>query len=62
LLADARRDLGRIEEVVPGASGVTRRLAEVLYLIRELTYIPRNRRQSGTIPGRNAPMTTSRLW
>ena len=41
VLADARRDLSRIEEVVPGASPMTRRLAEILYLIRELTYIPR---------------------
>jgi hypothetical protein len=39
--ADARRDLSRIEEVVPGAIALTRRIAEVLYLIRELTYIPR---------------------
>jgi hypothetical protein len=39
--ADARRDLSRIEEVVPGAVALTRRVAEVLYLIRELTYIPR---------------------
>jgi len=39
--ADARRDLSRIEEIVPGANALTRRLAEVLYLIRELTYIPR---------------------
>ena len=39
--ADARRDLSRIEEVVPGAITLTRRVAEVLYLIRELTYLPR---------------------
>ena len=38
---DARRDLSRIEVVVPGATALTRRVAEVLYLIRELTYIPR---------------------
>jgi hypothetical protein len=38
---DARRDLSRIEAVVPGAVALTRRVAEVLYLIRELTYIPR---------------------
>lgn len=39
--ADARRDLSRIEQIVPGATALTRRVAEVLYLIRELTYIPR---------------------
>ena len=39
--ADARRDLSRIEDVVPGAVALTRRVAEILYLIRELTYIPR---------------------
>jgi hypothetical protein len=39
--ADARRDLSRIEEVVPGAVPLTRRVAEVLYLIRELGYIPK---------------------
>jgi hypothetical protein len=38
---DARRELSRIEEVVPDASALTRRVAEVLYLIRELSYIPR---------------------
>lgn len=38
---DARRELSRIEEVVPGASAYTRRVAEVLYLIREMSYIPR---------------------
>jgi hypothetical protein len=39
---DARRELSRIEEVVPGASTQTRRVAEVLYLIREMSYIPRS--------------------
>ena len=39
--ADARRDLSRIEQIVPGSTALTRRVAEVLYLIRELTYIPR---------------------
>jgi hypothetical protein len=38
---DVRRELGRIEEVVPGATALTRRVAEVLFLIREIGYIPR---------------------
>ncbi|MGE0683039.1 MAG: BREX system P-loop protein BrxC [Candidatus Binatia bacterium] len=38
---DARRELGRIEEVVPQATPFTRRMAEVLYLIREIAYVPR---------------------
>jgi hypothetical protein len=38
---DVRRELSRIEEVVPGATALTRRIAEVLFLIREITYIPR---------------------
>lgn len=38
---DVRRELSRIEEVVPGATELTRRLAEVLYLIREIAYVPR---------------------
>jgi hypothetical protein len=38
---DVRRELSRIEEVVPGASALTRRVAEVLFLIREIAYIPR---------------------
>jgi hypothetical protein len=38
---DVRRELSRIEEVVPGATPLTRRVAEVLYLIREITYVPR---------------------
>jgi hypothetical protein len=38
---DVRRELGRIEEVVPGATLLTRRLAEVLYLIREIAFVPR---------------------
>jgi hypothetical protein len=38
---DVRRELSRIEEVVPGATPLTRRVAEVLFLIREITYIPR---------------------
>jgi hypothetical protein len=38
---DVRRELSRIEEVVPGATPLTRRVAEVLFLIREIGYIPR---------------------
>jgi hypothetical protein len=38
---DVRRELSRIEEVVPGATALTRRVAEVLFLIREIAYIPR---------------------
>lgn len=38
---DVRRELARIEEVVPGATALTRRVAEVLYLIREIPYVPR---------------------
>ena len=39
---DIRRELSRIEEVVPGATALTRRVAEVLFLIREIHYIPRS--------------------
>jgi hypothetical protein len=38
---DVRRELSRIEEVVPGGTPLTRRVAEVLYLIREIVYVPR---------------------
>ncbi|WP_447972352.1 BREX system P-loop protein BrxC [Nitrospira sp. Kam-Ns4a] len=38
---DIRRELSRIEEVVPGASALTRRVAEVLFLIHEIKYVPR---------------------
>jgi hypothetical protein len=38
---DVRRELSHIEEVVPGASALTRRVAEVLFLIREIAYVPR---------------------
>lgn len=38
---DVRRELSRIEEVVLGANALTRRVAEVLYLIREIAYVPR---------------------
>lgn len=38
---DVRREMNRIEDVVPKATYLTRRVAEVLYLVRELRYIPR---------------------
>jgi hypothetical protein len=38
---DARRELSRIEEVVPDSTALTRRVAEVLYLMRGVNYIPR---------------------
>ena len=38
---DVRRELSRIERVVPGANALTRRVAEVLFLIREIGYVPR---------------------
>ncbi len=38
---DVRREMSRIEDVVPGATPLTRHVAEVLYLIHEISYIPR---------------------
>jgi hypothetical protein len=38
---DVRRELSRIEDVVPEAVPLTRKVAEVLYLIGEVPYIPR---------------------
>lgn len=38
---DVRREMNRIEDVVPRSTSLTRRVAEVLYLVRELRYIPR---------------------
>ena len=38
---DVRRELSRVEEVVEGATAVTRRVAEVLFLIRDVGHIPR---------------------
>jgi len=38
---DVRRELSRIQDVVPESTELTRRVAEVLFLIREITYIPR---------------------
>ena len=40
---DVRTELSRIKETVPGATGLTPRVAEVLYLIRELPFIPRTK-------------------
>lgn len=39
---DVRKELARISEVVPGATDLTRRVAEVLYLIRDISYIPKS--------------------
>lgn len=38
---DVRKELSRITERVAGATDLTRRVAEVLYLIREIGYIPK---------------------
>lgn len=38
---DVRKELSRITERVSGATDLTRRVAEVLYLIREIGYIPK---------------------
>lgn len=40
---DVRTELSRIRAAVPGATGLTSQVAEVLYLVRELAYIPRTR-------------------
>jgi hypothetical protein len=40
---DVRTELARIKEIVPGATPLTPRVAEVLYLIRELPFIPRTK-------------------
>lgn len=40
---DVRTEISRIRQVVPGATGLTHRVAEVLYLVRELAYIPRTK-------------------
>lgn len=39
---DVRREMSRIEEVVPGAGPLTRHIAEVLYLVQQLPYVPRS--------------------
>lgn len=38
---DVRTELKKIETIVPDANELTRRVAEVIYLIQELAYIPR---------------------
>jgi hypothetical protein len=38
---DIRKELSQIEKVVTGANSLTRRVAEILFLIDELPYIPR---------------------
>jgi hypothetical protein len=38
---DVRREISLIEEAVPGATSLTRRVAEVLYLAGEVPYVPR---------------------
>lgn len=38
---DVRTDISRISKVVPDANGFTASVAEVLFLVRELEYIPR---------------------
>lgn len=40
---DVRTELSRIKDVVPGATPLTAHVAEVLFLIREIPYIPRTR-------------------
>lgn len=38
---DVRTELSRLKETVPGATPLTPRVAEVLYLVREVPFIPR---------------------
>lgn len=38
---DVRRELSLIEQVVPGSTALTRRVAEVLHVIHEIAYVPR---------------------
>ena len=40
---DVRTEISRIKDSVPGATRPTQKVAEVLYLIRELAYIPRTK-------------------
>ncbi|MFO0579206.1 MAG: BREX system P-loop protein BrxC [Polyangia bacterium] len=40
---DVRTELARIKDVVPGATPLTAHVAEVLFLIRELPYVPSTR-------------------
>jgi hypothetical protein len=40
---DVRTELSRLKDIVPGATPLTSRVAEVLFLIREVPFIPRTR-------------------
>ena len=40
---DIRTELSRLKDIVPGATALTPRVAEVLFLIRELPFIPRTK-------------------
>ncbi len=40
---DVRTELSRIKDTVPNATSMTSRVAEVLYLVRELPFIPRSK-------------------
>ena len=40
---DVRTELSRIKDVVPGATALTPRVAEVLFLIREVPFVPRSK-------------------
>jgi hypothetical protein len=40
---DVRTELSRIKETVPGATLLTQRVAEVLFLVREVPFIPRTK-------------------
>ena len=40
---DVRTELSRIKDTVPGATALTSRVAEVLFLIREIPFIPRSK-------------------
>ncbi len=40
---DVRTELSRLKDTVPGATPLTPKVAEVLYLIRELPFIPRSK-------------------
>ncbi len=40
---DVRTEISRIRQVVPGATELTHKVAEVLYLVRELAYLPRTK-------------------
>ncbi|HPZ07039.1 MAG TPA: BREX system P-loop protein BrxC [Candidatus Eremiobacteraeota bacterium] len=40
---DVRTEISRIKDVVPASTELTPKIAEVLYLIREIAYIPRTR-------------------